>query len=153
MESAASCLPRAKSVTVVMRSALPLELFGKAISERIAEIYKEKGVILEPNMTVGKLEGTNGQVTHALLTDGRKLPADIVILAVGSTYNTEFLEGSNVSVNTEGAVPTDEVCRKLLGLMILHVNCIYPMYICLKREIPKITSHYFTWYKIFLNNF
>lgn len=111
MESAASCLPRAKSVTVVMRSALPLELFGKAIGERIADIYKEKGVVLEPNMTVGKFEGANGKVTHALLTDGRKLPADIVILAVGSTYNTQFLEGSNVSVNADGAVPTDEVYK------------------------------------------
>jgi NADPH-dependent 2,4-dienoyl-CoA reductase/sulfur reductase-like enzyme len=109
MESAAATVGKAKSVTVVMRSALPLELFGKAIGERIAEIFKEKGVTLLPKMTLGKLEGSNGRVTHAVLADGRKLPADIVILAVGSTYNTDFLQGSNVSVNEQGLVPTDEV--------------------------------------------
>jgi len=108
MESAASCLSKAKSVTVVLRSALPLQLFGKAIGERITELFKEKGVTLETNMSIGKLEGCGGRVTHAVLTDGRRLPADIVILAVGSTYNTEFLQGSNVSVNQDGAVPTDE---------------------------------------------
>uniref|UniRef100_A0A1B6M0W9 FAD/NAD(P)-binding domain-containing protein n=2 Tax=Graphocephala atropunctata TaxID=36148 RepID=A0A1B6M0W9_9HEMI len=108
MESAALCLPKAKSVTVVMRTPQPLQVFGQAIGGRIAELFKEKGVMLEANMTVGKLEGSGGRVSHAVLTDGRRLPADVVILAVGSTYNTQFLQGSNVSVNAEGAVPTDE---------------------------------------------
>ncbi|XP_054272168.1 apoptosis-inducing factor 3-like isoform X3 [Macrosteles quadrilineatus] len=108
MESAAAAVGKAKSVTVVMRTALPLQQFGKAIGERIAEIFKEKGVVLQPNITLSKLEGSGGKVTHALLADGRKLPADIVILAVGSTYNTDFLRGSNVSVNEHGLVPTDE---------------------------------------------
>uniref|UniRef100_A0A1B6EXH2 Rieske domain-containing protein n=2 Tax=Cuerna arida TaxID=1464854 RepID=A0A1B6EXH2_9HEMI len=108
METAATCLPKAKSVTVVMRTPLPLQVFGEAISGRIAELFKEKGVILEANMSVGKLEGSGGIVRHAVLTDGRRLPADVVILAVGSTYNTEFLQGTNVSVNSSGAVPTDE---------------------------------------------
>ncbi|XP_046670742.1 apoptosis-inducing factor 3-like isoform X3 [Homalodisca vitripennis] len=108
METAAMCLPKAKSVTVVMRTPLPLQVFGEAIGGRIAELFKEKGVTLEANMSVGKLEGSGGVVSHAVLTDGRRLPADVVILAVGSTYNTDFLQGTNVSVNSNGAVPTDE---------------------------------------------
>lgn len=49
------------------------------------------------------------QVTDAVLSDGSKIPADIVILAVGSTFNTEFLQGSNISVDENGSIPTDEV--------------------------------------------
>lgn len=52
MESAALCVSKAASVTVVMRSALPLQLFGQAIGERIAALFKSKGVILEPNQTI-----------------------------------------------------------------------------------------------------
>lgn len=48
-------------------------------------------------------------MSDAILSDGRKLPADVVILAVGSTFNTEFLQGSSVDVEPEGVIPTDEV--------------------------------------------
>lgn len=62
MESAAACLPKAQSVTVVMRSALPLQLFGPKIGERIATMFREKDVNLLPNTSITKLEGSDNTV-------------------------------------------------------------------------------------------
>lgn len=109
MESAASCVSRVKSVTVVGRSEAPLQAnFGKAFGMKLASIFTEKGVILEMNKTITSVEGSNGKVSGVVLSDGRKLPADIVIMAVGSTYNTEFLAGSGVTVDPKGYIPVNK---------------------------------------------
>lgn len=62
MESAALSLSKAQSVTVVMRSALPLQLFGTKIAERIATMFQEKDAKLLPNTSITKLEGSNNVV-------------------------------------------------------------------------------------------
>lgn len=110
MESAASCVGRAKSVTVVGRSTLPFKSqFGESVAQRIADLFREKGVYLEMPNHIEELVGSNGKVTHAILRDNSKHEADIVIMALGSTFNTEFLSGSGVTLNPDGTIPVDKV--------------------------------------------
>lgn len=110
MEAAASCASKVKSVTVVGRSEAPLQAnFGKEFGLKLASLYKEKGVLLEMNKTITSVEGTNGIVRGVVLSDGRHLAADIVIMAVGSTFNTEFLTGSGVTVDPKGYIPVNKV--------------------------------------------
>lgn len=120
MESAASCVSKVKSVTVIGRSETPLQAnFGKAFGLKLASIFVEKGVKLEMNKTIKSVEGTNGKVSGVVLSDGRKLPSDIVIMAVGSTYNTEFLAGSGVTVDPKGYIPVNKVTLDFVYVTLL----------------------------------
>uniref|UniRef100_A0A1B6CZA7 Rieske domain-containing protein n=1 Tax=Clastoptera arizonana TaxID=38151 RepID=A0A1B6CZA7_9HEMI len=109
MEAAASCINRAKSVTVVARSNLPFKTqYGDSVGQRIMDLFREKGVYMEMPNHIEELVGSNGKVTHAILRDNSKHEADIVIMALGSTFNTEFLKGSGVTLNSDGTVPVDK---------------------------------------------
>lgn len=46
----------------------------------------------------------NNIITHALLTDGRKLPCDYCIVTAGVRSNVEFLEGSGLETSRFGLV-------------------------------------------------
>lgn len=49
-------------------------------------------------------------VSKVELKDGRLLPADIVILGIGSTFHTDWMKGSGVTMLDDGSVEVDKVC-------------------------------------------
>jgi 3-phenylpropionate/trans-cinnamate dioxygenase ferredoxin reductase subunit len=86
LEIAATALGLGAEVTVVEISDRPM---GRAISPAMSgfflDAHKAFGAKFELGCGVAALHGENGRVTSAELSDGRVLPADLVIVGVGVT--------------------------------------------------------------------
>ncbi|HEX2132047.1 MAG TPA: FAD-dependent oxidoreductase [Actinophytocola sp.] len=96
-EVAATARGLGVEVTVVERLAHPLPL-GPEIGAHVAALHRANGVTVRCAAEVTRLTG-DGPVAGVELADGTVLPADVVVVAVGSTPNTEWLSGSDVPVD------------------------------------------------------
>ncbi|CAH1118551.1 unnamed protein product [Phaedon cochleariae] len=113
MEAANFCKGKVKKVTVVLRGELPFQpLLGPEIGKAFLDLFEQKGVHFVKNNSLSRVtDDGNGKVVGVELCDGTTLKADLVIMGVGSTYNTDFLKNSGVSMRPDGTVETDERLR------------------------------------------
>ena len=84
-------------------------LLSKQLDERGARIYQEafgkRGV--SQYYGVGIAEAVldeNNQITEVVLTDGRRLPCDFVVVTAGIRPNVEFLNDTGIELNRFGLV-------------------------------------------------
>jgi NADPH-dependent 2,4-dienoyl-CoA reductase/sulfur reductase-like enzyme len=85
-------------VTVVDLSPTPLvHAIGPEMGAVMASLHAEHGTTLRLGTTVSALEGA-GRVARARLSDGSVVDADLVVVGVGVTLNTSWLEGSGISL-------------------------------------------------------
>ncbi|MGY1730472.1 NAD(P)/FAD-dependent oxidoreductase [Geodermatophilus sp. SYSU D01045] len=85
-------------VTVV--EALPVPLagpLGADVGAVCAGLHADHGTRLIVGIGVAGLVGS-GRVEAVELTDGRRLPADVVVVGIGAVPNTEWLAGSGVAL-------------------------------------------------------
>lgn len=110
LEAAAYCVDKVASVTVIGRDSVPLKpVFGQAIGGRIQQFMETKGIVFKMNNGIKTCNGDDdGKLVSVELNDGEILPADLCIMGVGSTLNTDFLKNSGVSMNRNGSIDTDE---------------------------------------------
>ncbi|GAB2595443.1 FAD-dependent oxidoreductase [Streptomyces capparidis] len=94
-------------VTVVEAAPTPLAgaLPGE-VGERMRPWYAEAGAELITGVAVRSVE-----VGSVLLADGRRLPADAVVVGIGARPATAWLEGSGVALGPDGSVLADDRLR------------------------------------------
>jgi len=111
MEVAATAISKVKSVYVIGRSDVPFkESLGKEMGERVQELFESKGVVFYMKTSVKNYISYNNRLSEVELSDGRKLKADVYIVATGSKTNVEFLTGSNININSSNStIEVDEV--------------------------------------------
>ncbi|MGW3127386.1 NAD(P)/FAD-dependent oxidoreductase [Streptomyces sp. NPDC001076] len=96
-------------VTIVEYEQRPLlRQLGPDAAGVLARLHTDHGVTLVTGVGVTGLLGEHG-VRAVALSDGRFLPADVVVVGVGAVPNTEWLAGSGV--DCDNGVLTDEWCR------------------------------------------
>ena len=88
-----------------------MPVVGPEVGARAAKLHTDHGVKLHLGTGVAGLEG-NGHVEAVRLEDGESIPADLVLIAVGSAPNSEWLEGSGLEMK-QGTVVCDENCFAL----------------------------------------
>lgn len=109
MELAACCIEKAKSVTVIGRDLTPFKpQFGEEIGARFQKLFEEKGVKFIMNSGIQECIGANSKLTNILLNDGSTIKSDVLIMGVGSTFYTEFLQNSGIEMNADGSVTVNE---------------------------------------------
>ncbi|WP_426504364.1 NAD(P)/FAD-dependent oxidoreductase [Dactylosporangium sp. McL0621] len=103
-EMASVCRELGIPVTVTERGAAPLVgALGGVIGAVAAQLQREHGVDLRCGVGVAALEGdANGHVRRARLSDGSTVEADLVVAAMGSLRNVEWLEGSGLAAGVWG---------------------------------------------------
>jgi NADPH-dependent 2,4-dienoyl-CoA reductase/sulfur reductase-like enzyme len=115
-ETASSCSSLGHSVTVVEAAPLPLvPQLGAEMAAVCAALHRRAGVELVTGTGVTGLRGTTG-VTGVDLTDGRSLPADVVIVGIGAVPNTAWLAGSPLALRD--GVLCDEGCVTALPQVV-----------------------------------
>ena len=62
------------------------------------------------NTKVAKFVG-NGRVEKVMLSDGREIPADVVIVSIGARPNTELAERAGLNISKAGGIWVDEYLR------------------------------------------
>jgi NADPH-dependent 2,4-dienoyl-CoA reductase/sulfur reductase-like enzyme len=114
-EIAATATKRCGSVTLVGPQAAPMEQqIGADTAKALAALHAERGVDLRPGVGVDGLVETGGSVSGVRLATGEVLPADAVVVSIGSAPVTEWLAGSGLRV--ENGVVCDAHCRAAEGI-------------------------------------
>ena len=74
-----------------------------------AQLHRDKGVQLRTRTGVTEILGSDGRVRGVVLDNGEQVPADLVIVGIGATPNTDLAMGAGLSV--DNGVLTDEYLR------------------------------------------
>lgn len=115
-EIAASARGLGLEVALIDPRPVPLGAqLGHEIGALAARLHAARGVEVLGGTGVQRvLTAGGGRVTGVLLDDGRAVPADVIVLAVGSVPETGWLAGSGLA-SGEGVL-CDEYCRAAPGV-------------------------------------
>jgi 3-phenylpropionate/trans-cinnamate dioxygenase ferredoxin reductase component len=105
-EVAASC--REEGLEVVMFEAADtplLRAFGPEVGKIYAEVHRDRGVDVRLGQSIASFVG-EGRVKAAITSSGERIDCDFVVVGIGVTPATEWLEGSGVAL--ERGVIVDE---------------------------------------------
>ncbi|WP_411140216.1 NAD(P)/FAD-dependent oxidoreductase [Streptomyces sp. x-80] len=111
-EIASACRERGLAVTVVERGSTPLVgALGSVVGEVAAKMQRAKGVDLRCGIMVTGLEGDPaGRLRCAHLSDGSTVEAEMAVVCLGATRNTEWLASSGLGAGPRG-IACDAGCR------------------------------------------
>ncbi len=99
LEVAASARQRGVPVTVVGRSRLPLlSALGEEVGEVFARLHRDNGVDLRLSAHVTEITTAGGQATGLRLTDGTRVAADTVLVAIGAQPNVELAGQAGLAI-------------------------------------------------------
>jgi NADPH-dependent 2,4-dienoyl-CoA reductase/sulfur reductase-like enzyme/nitrite reductase/ring-hydroxylating ferredoxin subunit len=102
LEVAAALRSRGLEVHVVAPESRPLErVMGPQLGDFVRGLHEEKGVVFHLGRTVKSLDGD-----HAVLDDGSRLPAGLVVVGVGVRPAVALAEAAGLAV--ERGVVVDE---------------------------------------------
>jgi 3-phenylpropionate/trans-cinnamate dioxygenase ferredoxin reductase subunit len=109
LETASGAREHGAEVTVVEAGAQPLHMVvGEQIGSVFADLARDHGVDLLLSSGVASFEGA-GQVDAVVLSDGRRLPADLVVVGVGAQPNLALARTAGLDIDR--GVVTDAALR------------------------------------------
>jgi len=111
MEACEALVTAGLSVTVV--EALPqiLTFLDPELAMLVANHARAKGATLLTGVGIAEILGQNGAVTGAKLADGRELPCDLLVMAIGVVPNTDLAKAAGLTLGATGALVTDAHMR------------------------------------------
>nr|WP_173893153.1 FAD-dependent oxidoreductase [Tersicoccus phoenicis] len=115
-EVAASAVALGADVTLLGQDTVPLRrALGEPVGDFLAGEHRAHGVRLVGPARIADVDraGDEDVVTALRLADGTVLPADVVVVAIGSRAATGWLAGSGLRLAPEGGVQCDAIGRAL----------------------------------------
>jgi NADPH-dependent 2,4-dienoyl-CoA reductase/sulfur reductase-like enzyme len=107
-EVAATCRQDGHEVTVVEALPVPMErILGTDLGSLTADLHRDHGVNVRLGVGVDAIEGGD-RVERVRLADGSEVDADVVIVGIGVTPSTGWLEGSGLAI--DNGIVCDETC-------------------------------------------
>ncbi|MGG8410052.1 NAD(P)/FAD-dependent oxidoreductase, partial [Streptomyces sp. 12297] len=98
-EVAAAARTLGLGVTVVTLDEQPLApVLGTSLGALVAGEHRRRGIRVRPGRAVSGLLSAHGRVTAVELDGGEVIPADTVVVAVGSVPATQWLDGSGLDL-------------------------------------------------------
>ena len=99
LEVAASCRARGLPVTVIESLPVPLgRALGDEMGSAMGDLHRDHGVDLRTGVTVTDVIGES-RVTGVALSDSSRIDANVVVVGIGVTPNTEWLERSGLTLD------------------------------------------------------
>jgi len=99
-EIAATAVEAGHATTLVHPGEIPtLHAVGLPVAEHLRDLHRAAGVTLHAGARLRVLLADRGVVTGALLDDGSRLLADVVVMATGTEPNVEWLQGSGLETH------------------------------------------------------
>ena len=109
-EVAATARELGRDVTIVDPLGLPmLRQLGRDVAPGVLQAHRSRGVDLRLQRVVRSFHEKDGRVTGVTLDDDEPIEAQVVVVAIGSIPNTEWLQGSGLML--DDGVVCDEFCR------------------------------------------
>ncbi len=98
-EAAATAVGLGAEVTWLVSTATPLAgVLGTETAALLTDLHREHGVRIRRGVATEVLRH-RGRATGVRLTDGTELAADVVLMAIGSVPDTDWLAGSGVRLD------------------------------------------------------
>ena len=108
-EVAATARELGRRVTIVDPLDVPLlPHLGRDVAARVLRTHRDRGVDLRLQRVVRSFHEQDGKVAAVTLDDGERLPAEVVVVAIGSIPNTDWLQDSGLAL--DDGVVCDEFC-------------------------------------------
>jgi NADPH-dependent 2,4-dienoyl-CoA reductase/sulfur reductase-like enzyme len=105
------------AVSVVEMQDVPMaHILGPQVGDLLAELHRARGVELYTGVGFDHFEG-DARVTGVALTDGRVLPAALVVVGIGAQPATGWLESSGLPI-ADGVECDDHL--RVLGFPDIH---------------------------------
>jgi NADH oxidase (H2O2-forming) len=96
---------------IEMENCCLFKAFSKEVAEKADEVIRNTGIILKTCCKVTEIFGENNSVTGVKLSDGSKIPADLVICAIGYKPNTHLAKSAGLIINDNNAITVDRYMR------------------------------------------
>jgi 3-phenylpropionate/trans-cinnamate dioxygenase ferredoxin reductase subunit len=110
LETTAAARTAGAEVTVLEAAELPLlRVLGREVAEVFARLHAGHGVDLRFSVQVAEITGTSGKADGVRLADGTRVDADVVLVGIGITPNTELATAAGLTV--ENGIVTDARLR------------------------------------------
>lgn len=114
-EVAAAARNMGLEVAIVDPDAVPMgRQLGQRLGSLVAQLHVDHGVRLRLGVGITQLVGSAGRVVRVDLADGTTLPADVVLVSIGSVPRTDWLAGSGISLRD--GVECDAYCQAAAGI-------------------------------------
>ncbi len=100
LETAAAARAAGAEVTVLEMADLPLlRVLGRQVAQVFADLHKDNGVDLRCGVQTLEITGRGGQAAGVRLADGSHIEADVVIVGVGITPNSQLASAAGLEVD------------------------------------------------------
>ena len=103
LEMAEALIRRGLEVTLIARPPQVMSTLDEDMGHLVSQALRDFGVTLYLEETLTGFETKGGKVT-GVVTDRRSLPADIVILGLGVSPNTELAAAAGVPLGEKGSI-------------------------------------------------
>jgi NADPH-dependent 2,4-dienoyl-CoA reductase/sulfur reductase-like enzyme/nitrite reductase/ring-hydroxylating ferredoxin subunit len=124
LETASALRQRKLAVTVVSPGPVPFaKQFGDAVGGMVRDLHEAHGVAFRVGGKVERLEGQD-RVRTVVLEGGERLAADAVIVGIGVSPATGFIDG--VQKLDDGGVVVDAALRAAEGLHVVGDVAAFP---------------------------
>lgn len=110
LEMAENLTRRGVSVTILQRPAQVMKTLDYDMSCGVRAYLKKQGVTVRIKTEMARIEETDGALS-VVTTDGDRLPADMVLLAIGVTPETKLARAAGLALGEKGAIVTDDRMR------------------------------------------
>ncbi|WP_069133483.1 FAD-dependent oxidoreductase [Rhodohalobacter halophilus] len=107
IEMAEALLERKMNVTLIDMAPQVMTTLDRDMAGLISEYMKEQGVDVLPEESLVSFEESEGSVT-SVVTDKRKLNADLVILGMGVKPNSELAKEAGLELGVRNAIRVDK---------------------------------------------
>ena len=110
LEAAAVARQMGLDVTVLeMADRVLARVTSPVMSEFYQTEHRAQGVTILTGARLDHLDGTDGQVSAAVLADGTSLPADMVLVGIGIVPNVELAQEAGLTI--DNGIATDRDAR------------------------------------------
>jgi NADPH-dependent 2,4-dienoyl-CoA reductase/sulfur reductase-like enzyme len=116
-EVAATARRRGLEVTLLEALEVPLQrVLGDRMGAVCGDLHRDQGVDVRLSSGVEAfVDDGGGRVAGVVLSDGTTVDAEVVVVGVGVVPNTEWLEGSGLTI--DNGVVCDETCLAAPGVV------------------------------------
>ena len=108
IEAADGLLRRRCRVTVIERQPRILARHTAAAARMAAAALEAAGATFVTNASVTSVTRRGARITSLVLADGRRIPADMLIVAAGLRPRTDLLRDAGARLLADGTVPVDD---------------------------------------------
>lgn len=120
LEFASSARSFGSEVCVVDVADRPMaRVLSRQASRLFADYHRSEGTQLLMQTQVESFEGSEGRATAVLTSDGRRLPADLIVVGIGAVPNCELARqcglAANDGVMVDTSLMTSDPCISAIG--------------------------------------